>query len=251
MIKSHSLRFLVGLCFLTAFANVFIVGCVTDPFDPIIPPMDTTGIIDTNTVDTNIVDTSSIPCDPDSIYFQQDVLPIIIANCSYTGCHDAATKEGGVDLTDFASTRSTGGVEPNDGAGSEFYQVLVEVDTTKRMPYNLPKLDDADIALLKKWIDQGALNLTCDDSTGNDTTIYSFTADIAPIFETRCAITGCHVAGSSVSPTLATYSDISGKADRVKIRTQLKTMPQAGATQLTQDEIDKIADWVDGGAPNN
>jgi len=245
MIKGQPLRLFLGLCVLTIFANVFIVGCVTDPFDPILPPMDTVG-----TGDTNTVDTSTIPCHPDSVYFVRDVLPIISANCSYNGCHDAITKADGVDLSNYASIISTGGVEANDGAGSELYEVLVETDSTKRMPYNLPKLDDADIALLKKWIDQGALNLSCSDTAMSDTTIYSFAADIAPIFETRCAITGCHVAGA-ISPTLETYADNSAKADRVKIRTQLKTMPQAGATQLTQEQIDKIADWVDGGAPNN
>ena len=30
------------------------------------------------------------PCSPDSVYFEQQLLPIIQSNCAVSGCHDAA-----------------------------------------------------------------------------------------------------------------------------------------------------------------
>ena len=31
------------------------------------------------------------PCDPSKVYFVNDVLPIFLSSCAYSGCHDAAT----------------------------------------------------------------------------------------------------------------------------------------------------------------
>ena len=55
-------------------------------FDDIIDSVDTTS----NPIDTMPVDKTGIPCDPDVIYFEQDVLPMLICNCAFSGCHAAA-----------------------------------------------------------------------------------------------------------------------------------------------------------------
>ena len=75
----------------------------------------------------------------------------------------------------------------------------------------------------------------------------SFETDIAPIIENNCAISGCH--GGNISPDLRNFSTIQARANRIKIRTQNRTMPRGRS--LTQMEIDQIACWVDGGALDN
>lgn len=79
----------------------------------------------------------------------------------------------------------------------------------------------------------------------------SFAADIAPIIQTRCATSGCHVAGGSPGFTLNGYAEISARAARIKIRTGAGTMPPAGSPGLSQLQVDLIAAWVDAGADDN
>lgn len=75
----------------------------------------------------------------------------------------------------------------------------------------------------------------------------SYQNSIRTIIETDCAISGCH--NGSVSPDLRSFSSIQSSANRIKARTQNRSMPR-GRT-LTQTEIDLIACWVDDGALNN
>ena len=79
----------------------------------------------------------------------------------------------------------------------------------------------------------------------------SFSATIAPIISSNCAVSGCHVDGQQL-PTLETYEQISTNANRVKIRTSNGTMPPpASGKSLSVDEIEAIACWVDAGAQDN
>ena len=34
-----------------------------------------------------------VPCDPNTIYFQQQVLPLLVSNCAVPGCHNTATDD--------------------------------------------------------------------------------------------------------------------------------------------------------------
>lgn len=78
----------------------------------------------------------------------------------------------------------------------------------------------------------------------------SFSTDILPIVQSKCAIPGCHVAGAQ-SPNFEDNSTILGRADRIKARTSSGTMPPSNVTGLTITEINLISAWVDAGAPNN
>ena len=50
---------------------------------------------------------SGIPCDSNTVYFEQQILPILISNCSQPGCHNAASAQDGVVLTNYSSIIST------------------------------------------------------------------------------------------------------------------------------------------------
>lgn len=78
----------------------------------------------------------------------------------------------------------------------------------------------------------------------------SYAADIQPIIAAKCAIPGCHVSGSSV-PNFTTYSGVSSRAQNIKLRSGNGTMPPPGNPDLTAQQVQLIACWVDDGAKNN
>jgi hypothetical protein len=78
----------------------------------------------------------------------------------------------------------------------------------------------------------------------------SFAADVNPIFQSSCAISGCHAAGSFNGPgALTTYDQISN--NKIAIRTVIAngTMPKTGS--LTTAQRNTIICWIDNGAPSN
>ncbi|NDH90530.1 MAG: hypothetical protein EBZ22_06560 [Flavobacteriia bacterium] len=84
-------------------------SCTHEPLNPIDPnPTDTTG-------------TGGRVCDPDTVYFQQDVLPLIVSSCAMSGCHDAASAQDGVVLTSYTSIMTTGDVKAGQPNNSELY----------------------------------------------------------------------------------------------------------------------------------
>ena len=87
------------------------------------------------------------------------------------------------------------------------------------------------------------------------TKTYSFTADIRPIIETRCAISGCH--DGSMGPSL-NWNNFEMFHERaasglVKLRVTRGIMPPSNspAGPLTEEQINAIACWTDQGALNN
>jgi hypothetical protein len=72
--------------FLTGFFATLHQSCKHAPLIPVdnnpIDPIDTTQ----NPIDTVA---TGIPCSPDTVYFQNTILPMLIANCTQSGCHNA------------------------------------------------------------------------------------------------------------------------------------------------------------------
>lgn len=77
-----------------------------------------------------------------------------------------------------------------------------------------------------------------------------FTANVAPIISSSCAVSSCHDATSSNGPgPLTTYAQIN--AARVQIRAAVISgaMPKSGS--ITTAQKNSIICWIDAGAPNN
>lgn len=232
----------------------FSVSCKHDPtFDPEnMMPGDTT-TMDTTTMDTTVV---TNPCDPDVVYFNAQILPILQSNCAFSGCHDPATASDGVILETYEDVIATADVEPFDLSGSDLYEVITETDPDKRMPQppNSPLTSDQ-IQLIAKWILQGAENLECEETGGCDTDNISFSADVRPVIQTYCQ--GCH-GGSAPSGgiNLTTHSGVAAVANNGRLYGAINRdngfspMPQ-GAAKLPACTIAKIKSWIDAGAPNN
>lgn len=249
--KSHTVKHLQTFLFFLMVLGI-VYSCTNDPFPdtPVGMGVDTIKIpIDTgkNPIDTTL---PGKPCDPDTVYYNRDIQPIFTASCAYSGCHDATTREKGIQLTDYNSVMSTADIEPGDLDGGKLYEKITETDPNERMPPR-PKnpLSSSQITLIAKWINQGAKNLSCDEC---DTTNLTYANGIKAIFDQNCIT--CH-GGSNPSAglSLTTYQDVKNALiDPLDLIVRINggdnsnpVMPQGG--RMTQCNIDKIQSWYNQG----
>lgn len=234
--------------YLMRFLLLLLLGVSACKHSPI-------GIDDTPIDDDDPI--TGVECDPDTVYFNRDVLPILISNCAMSGCHNAGTASDGVVLTDYQSVVSTADVDPGRPGNSDLYEVLVDDDPDDRMPRPpASPLSTEQIAIIGKWIDQGALDLECDDDGAEcNPAAADYAADIAPILSTYCA--GCHSAqNASGGIVLSNHSGAAAAAlsgqlyGAVAHLSGYAAMPQGGQ-MLEECFITKIKNWTDAGAPNN
>lgn len=195
------------------------------------------------------------PCNPDIIYFEQQILPIFQANCATAGCHNAGTAEDGVVLDNYANIFETGDIDPYDPWDSEVYEVIMENDPDDRMPPPPSSPLPQELKnLIRDWILQGAQNTSC-ETTGCDTENVSFSNDIFPIIQSNCV--SCH-SGSNANAgiQLTNYSQISHQAlnglllSAVSHDGMATPMPYQ-SNQLSSCKIEMITAWINNGAPNN
>ncbi|MFT7588228.1 MAG: hypothetical protein ACI959_000435 [Limisphaerales bacterium] len=230
--------------------GAFCYSITSCKHDPTIPK-DVQIIIDTTVVDTVI---NLDPCDPDSIYFENTILPLLNSSCAIPGCHDASTAEDGVILNDYLNIISTGEITPGDAFDSKLFEIITEDDPDDKMPPSGSgvSLTAEQIQLIFDWIQQGASNNGC--SMDCDTSTVSFSLNILPIIQSNC--TGCH-SGSAPQAgiTLNNYSTISGQA---LFGTLFLTLSGDGVTQMPNNlpaldvcNITLIKKWIDEGAPDN
>jgi uncharacterized membrane protein len=186
-------------------------------------------------------------CDPQTVYFQNTILPLLNSRCAMNGCHNSITHADGINLTTYTTIMNSGEGEliiPYDAHGSEIYEVIADGSMPPN-PYS--NLTAAEIQALVNWINQGALNNVCLDC---DTTQFKFGADIWPIINSKC--TGCH---GAVNPdgmtTILNYSDVNalalnGKLVGVVTGVGYGIMPPA--VGLPDCEKTKILKWINNGA---
>jgi Planctomycete cytochrome C len=244
---------LASVIYFFAWMMTLGTSCKHEPLlGDIITPIDSTdtiGIVDTIPIDT--------PCDPDSVYFEAQVLPILISSCAKSGCHDAASHEEGIIMDSYANVMQTAEVKPFDLNSGKLYEVITETDPDKRMPQppNAPLTQDQ-IQLIANWIQQGAQNLKCDPDFGAcDSLNVSFSQTLNPILNTYCV--GCHSGpAASGGVSLDAYSGVKTVAQSGKLygviswETGFPQMPQGG-NQLDACTIAKFKSWIDAGAPEN
>lgn len=199
---------------------------------------------------------SDIPCNPDSVYFEKDIMPILTSNCAMSGCHGNGSAQDGVDLTNYENIIRTGEVRQGDPDESELYEVLVEDDEDKRMPYGKAPLSSDQIFMIRKWIQQGAKKNRCNDC---DTNAITYSNTIAPVLVKNCV--GCHndnTANGNVK--LNSYANVKIVADNGRLvgaithATGFIPMPKTtpdGQIKLPDCKINQIKTWVNAGAPNN
>ncbi len=195
--------------------------------------------------DTTIIVTK---CSPDSIYFVNEILPLLNSNCAQSGCHDAITKEDGVQLDNYQSIMSTGEVKPGKPNSSKIYEVLNETDPDKRMP-PAGSLSQEQKDKIFKWISQGAPNNYC--QSGCDSTVFTYSGAVSKIVNTNCV--ACHSSGNvllnshAALQTVALNGRLWGALNHLN---GFQPMPSPN-TFLSECDLKKIKKWIDAGAPNN
>lgn len=243
-------KFLPALMFITTVVAVTgISSCRHDISfdDDIMMPSDTL---------TNPIDTLNDPCDPDVVYFQYEVLPILISNCSTTGCHNAASHEKGVILESYQSLMETTDFEPYNLEDTEIYEMITESGDDRMPPSPNAPLSPEQIQLIATWILQGGKNLDCDwEAEACDTENVTYSQVISPVISTYCL--GCH---SGANPggghDFSSHSGLKEAADSGHLLGAINwdsgypAMPQGG-DRLPQCTINRIKAWIDAGAPNN
>lgn len=211
-----------------------------DPVDPGDPPIE-----------------EAPPCDPEVVYFEQDVLPILQSSCGYSGCHDAATAEEGIVLVSYASmmnSEESNLVVPGQPQNSELYEVLVKDNPDKLMPPpgEGGPLSQEQIDLIWTWLEQGAVNNSCANC---DSTLASYSGAIELTLAASC--TSCH---SGANPDgqvdLTSHANV---VDAVTNRNLMgcirhdayaPAMPPSG-NALTDCQIQQFQNWIDAGMPND
>lgn len=189
-------------------------------------------------------------CDPDTVYFSNDILPLVVSSCSMTGCHDAGSHRDGVILTDYASILRTGGIKPGDPNDSEFLETLSDNGEDRMPPAPYDPLNADQILMIRKWIAQGAQNNAC--SSGCDTSNVSFAGQIWPMMETYC--TGCHKASVAAGGiVIEGYVDLVALASAPNLMGSVRYDPEYAAMppneQLSECNINLLQKWIDEGYP--
>ena len=182
-----------------------------------------------------------------AICFERDILPIFVASCAKSGCHDPATAKEGIILNNWQGIMAAG-VKPGDPSKSELYKEI-------RKEMGGPKygnLSSDQKILIQKWIMLGAKNTT-DCPTDCDSSQFKYWANIKPIIDKYCA--GCHTyPNASGSVELSSHTGVAFVAKNGTLLSSLthptNWMPKGGK-KLSDCQIRIFEKWINAGAPND
>ncbi|MEY4875744.1 MAG: hypothetical protein RL708_893 [Bacteroidota bacterium] len=195
-----------------------------------------------------------VPCEAGTVYFANDVQPLLNSSCAMSGCHDSKTKAEGYDFSSYNGTMQgvTGG-KPNS---SKLYEIVQTKNGRAKMPpQSYPALTTSQIEILNTWILQGAKNNKCINTSPCDTTNTTYSTTINDLMSNNC--TGCHNASNtSGGVNLTTHSGVVSTVTSNKLMNTINftsgynQMPPSGL-QLSTCDRKKIQRWIDNGAKNN
>jgi len=185
----------------------------------------------------------------DSVSFQTQILPLYQSYCGSSGCHSAASAKEGVVTTDYFNIRK--GIRSKNLNESEYYTIITSGEMP---PKRSAKLSSAQIALIAKWINEGAKNTlytTNNCNTNNNT----YSLGVANIFAANCV--GCHNANlASGGIQLHNYNTafaLASGSQTVLLNAinytagGSKNMPPAG--KLSNCDLQLINQWIANGMP--
>lgn len=217
-------------------------ACKHEPLPPAPTPADP--------VDTLVL--GGVPCSPDSVYFENQILPLLVSQCAKSGCHDATTHEEGLNLTSYANIIKK--IKPGNPSNSKLYKVLLETGGDRMPPPPASAWTTEQINLFKKWIEQGAVNNACNEDYGScNTDNITYTNYVKGLMTGKCQ--GCH---SGTSPQgnlkLTNYAEVKASAESGRLVGSMaweigySRMPKNGQ-QLPVCSVDKVRAWINAGMP--
>ncbi len=106
-----------------------------------------------------VLATVAVPRDGAPVRFSTDVAPILVRKC--LACHDDRKAQSGLNMRTFAGLRKGGKVSASEivvpGKPEESALIdSIRADAEPRMPFKLPPLSDVEIAILERWVQEGA-----------------------------------------------------------------------------------------------
>jgi WD40 repeat protein len=98
--------------------------------------------------------------EPRAVSFKQEIAPLLQRRC--VACHGEESAKGGYRLDTFARLTKAGESElapivAGKVGESEFYRLLIEPEASDRMPQKAEALPKREIALIERWIAEGAI----------------------------------------------------------------------------------------------
>ncbi len=230
---------------LPLFISTIMVAINSCKHDPIEPELEET---------TTIV--SNDDCDPNTVYFQNEIFPLIQSSCAIQGCHDAISRTDDVDLTTYIKILDGGDIESTNPNESELYRRITETEKPEdRMPpLGYDSLSAENISKIRRWIEQGYQNNSCNFC---DTNQFTFSATIQPLIDKHCK--GCHSGSNARGQIyLTNYNEIKARVDdgyllgtiRQDSTIKYRPMPD-NQPKLSDCKIRQIEKWVAAGAQNN
>ena len=111
--------------------------------------------------------------EPDQVIsFNRDVRPLLAEKCF--GCHQPAREQGGYVMTQFDRLVGSGesneaAIVPSNPGASRLLELITPVDGEAEMPPNAAPFIEAELAIIRTWIEQGAK----DDAPTRETSHFS------------------------------------------------------------------------------
>lgn len=233
---------ILGLGFIALLSVIIINSCKHEP--PMPPDTGNPGGV------IGLPGAIGRTCSPDSVYFANDILPLITSTCSMAGCHDAISHKEGVTLTNYSNIVKH--VVPFNAGSSSLYKEVIKTNNDRMPPPPMPAWTAEQKAKLQKWINQGAKNNSCD---GCDSTDFKYSTAIKTIMQNKCQ--GCHNPASlGGGIDLSTYAAVKASALTGKLygsiiwSAGISPMPKGGL-KMPDCEIKQVKKWIDAGTPNN
>jgi mono/diheme cytochrome c family protein len=221
---------------------IFMISCKHDFSD---------ANVDTSGNGTGTPPSQTSNCSADSVYFANEIQPLINSSCATSGCHDAATRAEGVELTTYNKIRNY--AVPFNAAGSKLYKSMIKSGGDRMPPPPKPAMTAAQLAKVVKWINQGAQNNQC--TGGCDTTVFTYAAAIAPMMSTFC--NGCHNPSSlGGGIDVSTYTALKVQVLNGKLMGSIahtsgfSAMPKS-SNKLLDCQIRQVEKWIQAGSLNN
>lgn len=236
------------------------ISCLYEKGGPVDPTV--TGITPTTDTTTPPASLDSLPCGKtvttnaqNQICFNTVILPLFLANCATSGCHDSKTAAEGYDLTTYQKIVKKGIVAGNS-KNSKLYSVMMITGKDRMPPAPNSPMSSDKTQLIAQWIDQGAKNIVCETSTtGTTAQTVSYSKHLVPVLDYYCL--GCHNnSAASGGVKLAGYANVLTYAKSGKLYGALAhqngyvAMPSTDV-KLTDCQIGLFKQWIDLGMPNN
>jgi mono/diheme cytochrome c family protein len=196
--------------------------------------------------------------------FETDVLPILRAKCM--GCHGEKAPQADLSLTKRDALLKGGKSGAAVIPGKPNDSVLLSMISTGRMPMAGAKLTAAELALVRQWIEEGALN---DGESADAARPQVAQRDVESILAAKCWV--CHgrrekqagldlrtfasmrKGGKSGPAIVPGNTDASLLVKRIAAQEMPppKLQEQYSVRGLTEDEFAKVKQWIANGAPRD